>query len=96
MEKLTHMKTCCIIFFNLLFFFGEKIVATENQCPNRVFGFVGFVESEKTTIEASSGDEHPKFTFSSCSHMAGSFPWRLGLESGTTVTVFFVGGLGFD
>lgn len=83
-------------FFQCVCFFLVKIVATENQCPNRVvLGLLGFVESEKTTIEASSGDEHPKFTFSSCSHMAGSFPWRLALESATGDGVF-VGGLGFD
>lgn len=75
--------------------FLVKIVATENQCPNWCFCLLGFVESEKTTIEASSGDEHPKFTFSSCSHMAGSFPWRLALESGTGDGVF-CWGVGFD
>ena len=74
LEKLTNMKKCCIISSNALLFL-KKIVATENHGGL----FVGFCGIGKNDIEASSGDEHPKFTFSSCSHMAGSFPWRLGL-----------------
>lgn len=81
-------------FFPMRFFGGENSCDPESM-SKLGFRLLGFVESEKTTIEASSGDEHPKFTFSSCSHMAGSFPWRLALDSGTGWRCF-CWGVGFD
>ena len=73
--------------------FLKKIVATENQCPNRVF-VCWLVESEKMTSRHLAVMSTRNLRFR---HVAiwrdpflGGWPWNLG-----PVTVFFVGGVGF-